>query len=121
VFSDFKLEQAVQFLTVDQVKNGTEHKPKDHLGVGPNVAWADFGMQNYFPSYGAQPNEKTTTCLYNSVMTFSITGSIMKLELDNKGQTYYKALLRVVVMVLYDLNTGGLKHGYFEQVRIVCK
>jgi hypothetical protein len=43
--------------------------------------------------------KKATTCLYNSVMTFSITGSIMKLELDNKGQTYYNGSLRVVVMV----------------------
>jgi hypothetical protein len=34
VFSDFKDEQAVQFLTVDQVKNGTKAQTEGgHLGV----------------------------------------------------------------------------------------
>jgi hypothetical protein len=114
VFSDFKDEQAVQFLTGGSSKKWYWAQTEGgHLGVGPNVAWADptFGMQNYFPSfYGAQPNEKATTCLYNSVMTFSITGSIMKLELDNKGQTYYNGSFKGGGDdACYDLNTGGLK------------
>lgn len=114
VFSDFKDEQAVQFLT-----NGSSKKwywaqtEAGHLGVGPNVAWADptFGTQNYYSSfYGAAANEKSNTCLYNSVMTFSLQGQAIKFALDNKGQTFYNGAVRGGGDdACYDLNTTGLK------------
>lgn len=113
VLSNFKDEQAVQFLTGGSSKKWYWAQTEaGHLGVGPNVAWADatFGMQNYYPSfYGAAPNEKSATCLYKSVMTFSLEGQTMKFLLDNKGQTFYNGAIKGGDDACYDLNTGGLK------------
>jgi hypothetical protein len=53
--------------------------------------------------YGAKPNEKSTTCLYNSVMTFSLDGQTMKFLLDNKGQTYYNGAIKGGDDACYDL------------------
>ena len=114
VFSNFKDEQAVQFLTSGTSKKWywAQSEP-EHLGVGPNVAWSDptFGTQNYYPSfYRAAANEKAATCLYNSVMTFSVVGQQLKFELDNKGQTYYNAALKGVSEdACFDLVTTGAK------------
>ena len=114
VFSDFKDEQAVQFLTGGSSRKWywAQSEP-GHLGVGPNVAWSDptFGTQNYYPSfYGAVANEKSATCLYNSVMTFSLDGSQMKFVLDNKGQTFYNGAFKGGGDdACYDLNTSGAK------------
>lgn len=113
VFSSFKDEQAVQFLT-----GGTSKKwywaqaEKGHLGVGPNVPWSDpdFGKKNYYPDfYGAGPNEKASTCLYNSVMTFSLVGDQLKFNLNNGGQTYYNGAIKGGDDNCYDLNTTGDK------------
>lgn len=114
VFSDFKDEIAVQRLT-----GGTSRKwywaqsEPGHLGVGPNVAWADptFGTQNYYPAFFSAPaNDKAATCLYNSVMTFSLVGQQMKFELDNKGETYYNgAFIGGGDDACRPLNTSGLK------------
>lgn len=114
VFSNFKDEAAVQFLTGGSSKKWywAQSEP-EHLGVGPNVAWSDptFGTQNYYPSfYRAAANEKAATCLYKSVMTFSLVGQQMKFELDNKGQTYYNAALKGVNDdACFDLVTTGSK------------
>ncbi|MBB1193409.1 glycoside hydrolase family 16 protein [Flavobacterium sp. SOK18b] len=114
VFSNFKDEAAVQFLTGGSSKKWywAQSEP-EHLGVGPNVAWSDptFGTQNYYPSfYRAAANEKAATCLYKSVMTFSLVGQQMKFELDNKGQTYYNAALKGVNEdACFDLVTTGSK------------
>nr|WP_315207795.1 family 16 glycosylhydrolase [uncultured Flavobacterium sp.] len=114
VFSDFKDEQAVQFLTGGASRKWYWAQSEEgHLGVGPNVAWSDptFGKQNYYPSfYSAKANEKSATCLYNSVMTFSLVGAQMKFELDNKGQTYYNGAFKGGGDdACYDLNTSGTK------------
>jgi hypothetical protein len=114
VLSNFKDPEAVQFLTGGSSKKWYWAQTEDgHLGVGPNVAWADptFGTQNYYPSfYGAKPKEKAGTCLYKSEMTFSLVGTIMKFELDNKGQTYYNGAFKGGGDdACYDLNTSGAK------------
>lgn len=113
VFSSFKDEEAVKFLT-----GGTSKKwywaqtEKGHLGVGPNVPWSDpvFGTKNYYPDfYGAATNEKSATCLYKSVMTFSLAGDQIKFNLDNKGQTYYNGSIKGGGDACYNLNTTGDK------------
>ncbi len=114
VFSDFKDEIAVQRLTGGSSRKWywAQSEP-GHLGVGPNVAWADptFGTQNYYPSfYSAAANEKSATCMYNSVMTFSLVGQQMKFELDNKGETFYNgAFIGGGDDACRPLNTSGLK------------
>jgi hypothetical protein len=50
--------------------------------------------------------KKSTTCLYNSVMTFSLDGQTMKFLLDNKGQTYYYNGIKGGDDACYDLNTA---------------
>ena len=114
VFSDFKDEQAVEFLTGGAARKWYWAQSEEgHLGVGPNVAWSDptFGTKNYYPDfYSAKANEKSATCLYNSVMTFSLVGQQMKFELDNKGQTYYNGAFKGGGDdACYDLNTSGAK------------
>lgn len=114
VLSNFKDEEVVQFLTGGTSKKWYwAQKEVAHLGVGPNVAWenTDFGQSNYFPSfYGAKADEKVNTCLYKSVMTFSLVGQQLKFELDNKGQTYYNAAFKGGGEdACYDLNTSGSK------------
>ena len=98
VFSDFKDEAAVQFLTGGSSRKWYwAQKEPGHLGVGPNVAWSDptFGVKNYYPDfYSAAADEKSATCLYNSVITFSKEGQQMKFTLDNKGQTYYNGAVK---------------------------
>ena len=95
VFSNFKDEEAVKFLTGGSSKKWYWAQSEvGQLGVGPNTSHTDaqFGTQNYYPSfYGAAANEKASTCLYNSVMTFSVAGDQLKFNLDNQGQTYYNA------------------------------
>lgn len=114
VFSDFKDEIAVQRLTGGSSRKWywAQSEP-GHLGVGPNVAWADptFGTQNYYPSFFSAPaNDKAATCLYNSVMTFSLVGQQMKFELDNKGETFYNgAFIGGGDDTCRPLNTSGLK------------
>ncbi|MCL6461792.1 MAG: glycoside hydrolase family 16 protein [Flavobacterium micromati] len=114
VFSDFKDEGAVQFLTGGSSRKWywAQREP-GHLGVGPNVAWSDptFGTKNYFPDfYAAVANEKSATCLYNSVMTFSLVAQQMRFELDNKGQTFYNGAFKGGGDdACYDLNTSGSK------------
>lgn len=114
VFSNFKDEQAVQFLTGGSSRKWywAQSEP-GHLGVGPNVAWSDptFGTKNYYPDfYAATANEKSATCLYSSVMTFSLVGTQMKFELDNKGQTYYNGAFKGGGDdACYPLNTSGSK------------
>jgi hypothetical protein len=59
VLSDFKDEQAVQFLTGGASKKWYWAQTGS-FRCWSHVAWADpnFGTQNYYPSfYGAQPNE----------------------------------------------------------------
>ncbi|MBG6109536.1 hypothetical protein IWX84_000395 [Flavobacterium sp. CG_9.10] len=114
VFSNFKDEAAVQFLTGGSSKKWYwAQKETGHLGVGPNVAWSDptFGTKNYYPDfYAAKADEKSATCLYKSVMTFSLVGTQMKFELDNKGQTYYNGAFKGGGDdACYDLNTSGAK------------
>ena len=114
VFSNFKDEQAVQFLTGGASRKWYWAQSEEgHLGVGPNVAWSDptFGQQNYYPSfYSAKANEKSATCMYSSVMTFSLVGAQIKFELDNKGQTYYNGAFKGGGDdACYDLNTSGAK------------
>lgn len=95
VLSTFKDEEAVQFLTGGSSKKWYwSQSEQGHLGVGPNAPSTDanFGQQNYYPAwYTAAPDEKASTCLYNSVMTFSKEGDQLKFNLDNKGDTYYNA------------------------------
>lgn len=88
VLSTFKDDEAVQFLTGGTAKKWYwSQSEQGHLGVGPNN---NDATQNYYPVYyGAAPDEKAGTCLYNSVMTFSKVGNDMKFELDNKGDTFY--------------------------------
>jgi len=113
VFSSFKDEEAVQFLTGGSSKKWYwAQTEKGHLGVGPNVAWSDpvFGTKNYYPDfYGAAANEKSATCLYNSVMTFSQVGDQLKFNLDNQGSTYYNGSIKGGDDACYALNTAGDK------------
>ena len=114
VFSDFKDEAAVQFLTGGSSRKWYwAQRERGHLGVGPNVAWSDptFGTKNYYPDfYAAVANEKSATCLYNSVMTFSVVAKQMRFELDNKGQTYYNGAFKGGGEdACYGLNTSGSK------------
>ncbi|MGO4816793.1 family 16 glycosylhydrolase [Flavobacterium sp. W22_SRS_FP1] len=113
VFSSFKDDEAVQLLT-----GGTSKKwywAQDelaHLGVGQNSPdQIDVnGHLNYYPTYYAtQANEKASTCLYNSVMTFSLNNEEVKFNLDNKGQTYYNGAIKGGDDNCYDLNTSGDK------------
>jgi beta-glucanase (GH16 family) len=113
VFSSFKDDEAIQFLTAGNSKKWYWAQNEiGHLGVGPNVSFSDpdFGTKNYFPDfYGAVVNEKASTCLYNSVMTFSLVGEQLKFNLDNKGQTYYNGAIKGGDDNCYDLDTTGDK------------
>lgn len=121
VLSNFEDPEAVQFLTGNSatgVKWYWAQSEKGHLGVGPNTSFTDpdFGQKNYYPEfYSAGPNEKLDTCLYNSIMTFSLDGDQIKFNLDNQGQTFFNAGHANVVGGAsdqdrcYDLNTSGTK------------
>nr|WP_314895512.1 family 16 glycosylhydrolase [uncultured Flavobacterium sp.] len=121
VLSNFTDPEAVQFLT-----SGTASGKKwywaqsevGHLGVGPNTSHTDptFGKQNYYPSfYSAAKDEKRGTCLYNSVMTFSLDGEQLKFSLDNQNETYFNAKHAGVAGgsgnddKCYNYDTSGLK------------
>lgn len=120
VDSKFEDKDAVTFLT-----GGTSKKwywaqtEVGHLGVGPNRPYSDpdFGKQNYYPAfYSAAANEKSATCLYNSVMTFSLVSGQLKFNLDNKGNTYFNAGHQAIVGgsgsngdECFAFNTTGLK------------
>lgn len=118
VFSDFRDDQAVQFLT-----GGTSKKwywaasEAAHLGVGPNDSNAD---KNWIPDYyKAAPFEKagspTSSCLYENVLTFSLVGEQLKFELDNGGATFFNASFEAVgggssgSDACLPYNTGGAK------------
>lgn len=113
VFSSFKDDQAVQFLTGGASKKWYwAQTEKGHLGVGPNVPFSDptFGTKNYYPDfYGAAASEKSATCLYNSVMTFSLAGDQLKFNLNNGGQTYYNGAIKGGDDNCYPLDTTGDK------------
>lgn len=116
VLSTFEDVNAVTFLTGNNasgVKWYWAQSEQDHLGVGQNSPDAKDknGHLNYYPTYyGAKPNEKSSTCLYNSVMTFSLVGSQIKFNLDNKGQTFYNGSYQGGGQDnCYDLDTSGLK------------
>ncbi|MCD0466372.1 family 16 glycosylhydrolase [Flavobacterium sp. ENC] len=118
VFSDFRDDQAVQFLT-----GGTSKKwywaasEAAHLGVGPNDSNAE---KNWIPDYyKAAPFEKagspTSSCLYENVLTFSLVGEQLKFELDNGGATFFNASFESVgggssgSDACLPYNTGGVK------------
>lgn len=113
VFSSFKDDEAIQFLTAGSSKKWYwAQTEKGHLGVGPNVPWSDpvFGTKNYYPDfYAAAPNEKSASCLYNSVMTFSLAGDQLKFNLDNQGSTFYNGAIKGGDDACYPLNTTGDK------------
>jgi len=119
VLSTFEDPEAVAFLTGGSSKKWYWAQTEvGHLGVGPNTAYSnpDFGKQNYYPAfYGAAPNEKSGTCMYNSVMTFSLVSNQLKFNLDNQGQTFFNAGHFSVVGgsgssdACYPYNTTGLK------------
>lgn len=95
VYFKFEDPEAVAFLTGGSSKKWYWAQSEvGHLGVGPNTAHTDpdFGKQNYYPAfYGATANEKSGTCLYNSIMTFSLASGQLKYALDNQGQTFFNA------------------------------
>lgn len=114
VFSNFKDDQAVDFLT-----GGTSKKwyfaanEPGHLGVGPNN---DNAGENGSPIwYSAQPFEKAgnpeTACLYDNELTFSLVDGVLKYELDNGGNTFYNAAFHTFGSsdLCLPLNTSGQK------------
>lgn len=94
VFSDFKDDQAVQFLTGGASKKWYWAASEvAHLGVGPNDDNVD---KNWNPDYyKATPFEKanspTSSCLYKNVLTFSLVDGQLKYQLDNGGATFFNA------------------------------
>lgn len=94
VFSDFKDEEAKQFLTGGSTKtwyfSATEVA---HLGVGPNN---DDPAKNFYSDYySAAPFEKagspTTSCIYDNKLVFSLENNVIKYQLDNGGKTFFNA------------------------------
>lgn len=94
VFSNFKDDEAVEFLT-----GGTSKKwyfaadELAHLGVGPNN---NDTINNWWSNYySAQPFEKAgapeSACLYDNELTFSLVDGVLKYELNNGGNTFYNA------------------------------
>ena len=118
VRSDFSDPDAVQALTGGASKKWywAAAEPA-HLGVGPNNTNPD---ENYKPIYyGAGPFEKagspSSSCLYESEMTFSLDNGILKFVLDNKGHTFFNTSFESVVGGsagsdnCYDYDTSGTK------------
>lgn len=118
VKSDFRDDEAIQFLTGGSQKNWywSASEP-GHLGVGPNNSDA---TQNYFGFYyQAAPWEKaaspTSSCLYENVLKFSLDGNQLKYELDNGGHTFFNTAFNGVVGAsstsdgCYTYNTSGVK------------
>ncbi len=113
VLSNFSDNEAVQFLTGGSSKKWYWSQTEEgHLGVGQNSnKEVDAnGHLNYLPTYyAAKANDKSSTCLYNSVLTFALESSQLKMGLDNGGQTYYNGAIKGGDDACYDLNTAGLK------------
>lgn len=115
VFSNFKDDQAVDFLT-----GGTSKKwyfaanEPGHLGVGPNN---DNAGENGAPIYySAGPFEKAgnpeSSCLYDNELTFSLDDDgNLKFELNNGGNTFYNAAFHTFGGgdLCLPLNTSGQK------------
>lgn len=118
VLSNFSDDEAVQFLT-----GGTSKKwywsasEPGHLGVGQNDADA---TKNYYANYyQAGPFEKAgspaSSCLYESVLTFSLDGDQLKYELNNGGSTFFNAAFASVAGgsspddACLAYNAGGVK------------
>lgn len=114
VLSNFEDAAAVQLLT-----GGTSKKwyvaanEAGHLGVGQNDGDA---TKNYYANYyQAAAFEKASSCFYDSQLTFSLDGGIMKFKLDNGGSSFFNATYLSVAggsgnedaCLIY--NTGGLK------------
>lgn len=120
VLSNFKDEKAVTFLTGDSatgVKWYWSQSEAGHLGVGQNTAEeidANTNL-NYRPTYyAAPPDGKLDTCLYNSIMTFSLVDGKIKFNLDNQGQTLFNTAFNDVINGTgpdncYNYDTTGIK------------
>ncbi|AWI27312.1 family 16 glycosylhydrolase [Flavobacterium pallidum] len=118
VKSDFKDDEAVQFLTGGSSKKWYWAASEvGHLGVGPNN---DDITKNYYGDYyQAQPFEKAgspdSACLYDNELTFSLDNGILKYELDNGGRTFFNAAFLSVgggagsSDLCLDYNAGGVK------------
>ncbi len=92
VFSNFRDDEAVQFLTGGSEKTWywAAGEP-GHLGVGPNNSDA---AANYFPGfYAAAPFEKAgsadSSCLYDNKLIFRKDGDNLFFTLDNGGSTFF--------------------------------
>lgn len=99
VLSNFDDNEAMQLLTGGDTK--TWYWAADepgHLGVGQNDDNAEL---NYFANYyQATPFEKDgadeSTCLYQDELIFSMDGSQLLYQLNNKGQTYFNGSYEAV-------------------------
>lgn len=121
VLSNFTDPEAVQFLSAGTATGKKWYWAQSevgHLGVGPNTSHTDpnFGTQNYYPAfYSAAKDEKSGTCLYNSVMTFSVVGEQLKFTLENQNETFFNANHADVAGgsggddKCYNYDTSGLK------------
>jgi Glycosyl hydrolases family 16 len=114
VLSNFSDAEAIQFLTGGSSKKWYWSQTEEgHLGVGQNSAKEvdANGHLNYLPTYyAAKANEKSSTCLYNSFLTFALESGQLKMGLDNGGQTYYNGAIIGGDDACYDLNTAGFKN-----------
>lgn len=115
VFSNFKDDDALQFLTGGASKKWYfAANEVGHLGVGPNSTNA---AENGAPIwYSAQPFEKAgnpeTACIYDNELTFSLVDGQLKFELNNNGTTFYNAAFHNFGSsdLCLALNTSGQKH-----------
>jgi Glycosyl hydrolases family 16 len=120
VFSDFKDDEAVAFLTGGTQKDWYFSASEvGHLGVGPNN---DNLADNFYEKYyAAAPFEKAaspdTSCLYGNVLTFTKDGNLLKYKLNNGGATFFNASYRTVASggttgnddQCYTFDTTGMK------------
>jgi len=119
VFSNFKDDEAVEFLT-----GGTSKKwyfaanELAHLGVGPNN---NDTLNNWWSNYySAQPFEKAgspdSACLYDNELTFSLVDGTLKYELNNGGNTFYNAAFHSFGGgdLCLPLNTSGQKNVFLS-------
>lgn len=120
VLSNFTDPEAVTFLTGNSatgVKWYWSQSEVGHLGVGQNTAEEkDVNTNlNYRPTYySAPPDGKLDTCLYNSIMTFSLVDNKINFNLDNQGQTLFNKAYNDVVGGsgednCYNYDTTGIK------------
>ena len=120
VFSNFKDQEAVDFLTGGSSKKWYfAANEVGHLGVGPNN---DNTGENASPIwYSAQPFEKAgnpeTACIYDNELTFSLDADgNLKFELNNQGNTFYNAAFHSFGSsdLCLPLNTSGLKSVFLS-------